>query len=91
MSIDNRDKEAIRCRMLGHEVNFAYCRQVTNQLPCRKILDCWFERFDVAQFVRENYSAEEIAKILAPPKPRITSIVELIQQAKENSDAEEAE
>ena len=35
--------------MLGHDLTFAYCRAPAKQLPCRKILDCWFETFDVGE------------------------------------------
>ena len=85
MSIDAHDKRRIRCRMLGHEVGFAYCRQVGGAQLCRKILDCWFEIFDVRQFLKESYSPEQIEQIGQPPKPKLTSIVELIQQAQEQN------
>jgi len=71
--------------MLGHEVGFAYCRAPGAELPCRKILDCWFETFDVEAFLREHYSEEEIGEVLAPPRPKLVSLVELIQQAQERA------
>ena len=77
--------------MLGHEVHFSYCRQGSNNLPCRKILDCWFEQFDVEQFIRQHYTAEQIQQIVAPSKPKLTSIVELIQQAQKNNDTKKSE
>jgi len=81
MSIDEHDKRRIRCRMLGHEVGFCYCRQVSGDQLCRKILDCWFEIFDVRQFLEDNYSPEQIEHLLEPPKPKVTSILELIREA----------
>ena len=86
MCIDKHDKLKIRCRMLGHEVTFSYCRQPGGQLPCRKILDCWFETFDVEKFLRQHYSPEDIQSILTPSKPKLTSIVDLIEQARKNSE-----
>ncbi|MBN1766628.1 MAG: hypothetical protein JW860_15340 [Sedimentisphaerales bacterium] len=89
MTIEENDKRLIRCRMLGHEVDFSYCRQVGKDIPCRKILDCWFEYFDVETFIRRHYTEEQIQKILEPPRPKITSIIDLIQQARKNIDPNE--
>ena len=91
MNIDENDKRIIRCRMLGHEVDFLYCRQVGGDLPCRKILDCWFERFDIREFIRQHYTPQQIQKILEQPKSKLTSIIDLIQQAKKNSDQKKIE
>ena len=85
MDIEQNDQRKIRCRMLGHEISFAYCRQPGNELPCRKILDCWFEKFDVEKFIQDHYSQEQINQIVAPPKPKMTSLVELIKQAQQRA------
>ena len=88
MNINEHDKRSIRCRMLGHEVLFSYCRQVSADLPCRKILDCWFEQFDIDKFINQHYTKQQIQKILQPPAPKLASIVELIQQAQKSNDRE---
>ena len=88
MTIDEHDKRCIRCRMLGHEVDFSYCRQAGGELPCRKILDCWFERFDVEEFIRRHYTPKQIDDILQAPKPKLTSLIDLIQQAQKTIDRE---
>ncbi len=89
MDIEEQDHRKIRCRMLGHELTFGYCRRPGRDLPCSKILDCWYETFGVEEFVREHYSEEQIQQILAPQKPKMTSLLELIQQAQKNaSDSE---
>ncbi len=67
--------------MLGHDVPFRYCRTV-NGLPCSKIFDCWYQRMPIEEFIRQHYSQEEIDQILSPPKPKITTLVELIEKAK---------
>lgn len=87
MMADNRiivfdDKEGY-CRMLGHHLRFSYCRSCREGLPCFKILDCWFEKFDVRKFIEENFSAEEIEQFLKPPKPKVQTLMTLIQQAQE--------
>jgi hypothetical protein len=69
--------------MLGHEVKFRYCREPGAPLPCRKIFDCWWETFDVRQFIDAHYSEEQIKQVLAPRADKMTSLVDLIQQARE--------
>ena len=83
MSIEEHDNEVIHCRMLGHEVPFSYCRKGASSQPCRKIFDCWFQTFEIEPFMREHYTQEQIKNILSPPKPKITTLFELIQQAQE--------
>ena len=72
--------------MLGHEVGFDYCRNPGSDKPCRKIFDCWYDKFDVVTFIKQNYGEEMIAKLNAPPKPKILSLLELIEQAQKAKD-----
>ena len=69
--------------MLGHLVPFTYCREPGTELPCRKILDCWHERIDIEAFLRENLTPEDLDALLAPPKQKISQIMELIRKARE--------
>jgi hypothetical protein len=71
------------CRILGHHVHFSYCRTCQESMPCSRILDCWFENFDIRKFVEENYTEEEIKNFLQPPKPKMQTLMSLIQQAQE--------
>jgi hypothetical protein len=85
---DEHDADVlVRCRRLGHEVKFGYCRQETRGSPCRLILDCWCERFDVRGFLRAHLPTEAMAQVeyasAAPPPSKVLSLVEMIQQAKE--------
>ncbi|MBN1815953.1 MAG: hypothetical protein JW828_01245 [Sedimentisphaerales bacterium] len=81
MSVDQHDARTIYCRMLGHEVPFSYCRQGASSQPCRKIFDCWFQTFDIETFMKEHFSEQQIQTILTPPKPKMASLIELIQKA----------
>ena len=72
--------------MLGHPVPFHYCRDSVSEMPCRKILDCWHEHFDVHSYLREICSEEEIEMIVSPPKPKLLQIIEIARKARENSD-----
>ena len=77
----------LRCRRLGHEVTFGYCRQETRGTPCRLILNCWWEQFDVRSFLQANLPAEDMAQVEragdSPPPAKVLSLVEMIQQAKD--------
>jgi len=67
--------------MLGHLVPFHYCREGAGEMPCRKILDCWHEHFDVHAYLKGIYTEEEIALIVSPPKPKLMQIIEIATKA----------
>ena len=79
--IEQHDEKTIRCPRVGGEVNFRFCRSENNMLPCRFIVGCWEMRLDVNQFLEEHFSKEELNRIFLPPKPKIESLVELIERA----------
>ena len=86
--LNEHDQDVLlRCRRLGHEVTFGYCRQETRGKPCRLILDCWWEQFDVRAFLHAHLSAEEMAQVAragaTPPPAKVVSLFDLIQQAKD--------
>jgi len=73
----------IRCPRLGHQIAFSYCRSENQGLPCFKILDCWHSHFSVEDLLRKELTPLEWEKVFAgPPKPKLLSLVELIEQAK---------
>ena len=76
--------------MLGHEVPFHYCRTQEGSRLCSRILDCWWQTFDVCGFLQANLPAEEFGKLVsAPPRPpKVSSLAELIAQARERVAAE---
>jgi hypothetical protein len=74
---------AIRCPRLGHQIEFEFCRQENQGLPCFKILDCWFEYFDVKEYLEKELTPEEWDQVFnRPPKQKIQSLLELIEEAK---------
>jgi hypothetical protein len=78
-----------RCPRLGGPVRFAYCRtDAAEGGLCPKILDCWWERFDVASLMREALSEEDFARLsrLHPPPNKVASLIDLIRQARERTD-----
>jgi len=80
--ITENDSRKRHCPMLGHEIAFSYCRAPGQQLPCRRIFDCWWECFDIKAFMESHYDAETLAKMTAPPPSKPLSLLELIEQAK---------
>jgi len=85
-SRDTHDQRSRRCPMLGHPLTFAYCRAPGSSRPCRKILDCWWETFDVEIFIRSCYGDESLEEIAAPPKEKVLTLLELIEQARKGKD-----
>jgi hypothetical protein len=81
--IKEHDTLIIRCPQLGGEVPFHYCRTINEDLPCRRIILCWEFRIEIAKFLNENYTIDQIQRALAPPtKTRIETILEHIEKAK---------
>ena len=82
------DDVLIHCRRLGHGVPFSYCRMETRALPCFKILDCWYERFLVEEYLRGELTPEEWEEVFQrPPRPRMLTLLDLIEKAKGGEEA----
>ncbi|HEB68961.1 MAG TPA: hypothetical protein ENI88_04995 [Desulfobulbus sp.] len=77
----------IRCPRLGHEIYFNYCRRENMGRPCFKVLDCWYPYFKVEEFLRQELTPEEWAALIENPgKPKMVSLVELIEQARQKKE-----
>ncbi len=77
-----------RCPRLGGPVRFDYCLTAKNdQQPCFKIIDCWWEQFDVYHYLETALPGAQLEAFLqaAPPKPKATSLVELIEAARQRT------
>ena len=76
-----------RCPRLGGPITFKYCRQGgEGQKPCFKILDCWWETFDVKTYLEHILSESEFAALVkAKPPDKINSLIDLIEQAKQRN------
>lgn len=75
----------IRCRKLGHEVPFSYCRYENRGLPCSKTIDCWYDHFLIEDFLRRELNSEDwIRTFLKPPEPKVLTLVDLIKKARES-------
>lgn len=80
----DKDELERRCPRLGGPVSLHYCMiSGRENIPCFKIFDCWWEYFDVAAYLKEKLSEEQFDRLVnSKPKPKVTSLVELIQQVK---------
>ncbi len=81
---EEHDRRENYCRRLGHAVPFDYCRSESDGKPCRLILDCWWQHFDVEAALRDSIAPAELDTLragVAPPN-KVLSIFELIQQAR---------
>jgi hypothetical protein len=83
----DRDNLQRRCPRLGGPVSFGYCRACgDNKGPCFKVLDCWWERFDVVGYFRHRLPKAEFDRLrCAPPPDKVASLVSLIRQAQERT------
>lgn len=76
----------IRCPRLGHQIGFSYCRSERGELPCFKILDCWYLHFDVEAYMRQQLSEEEWEKAFTRSgKTKMMSLLDLIEDAKKRT------
>lgn len=86
----SHDNDTTRCRRLGHDVRFGYCREENDGNPCRLILDCWWQSFDAQSFLRSQLTPEAYAALeRAEPPNKVLSLVDLINLAKERSGSDD--
>ena len=82
---DSKNQLEQRCRRLGHIVKFQYCMECGDEeLPCNKIVDCWWEYFDIMEYLKNSFSKEDFIRLVSTPaKPKVASLVDLIKQAQD--------
>ena len=68
------------CARLGHFVPFRYCLHPASDDPCFRILDCWWQIFDVVAYLQTVLPEPVFHKILeAGPLPnRIEGILKVL-------------
>ena len=78
------DHLEIRCPRLGGQVTFAYCRREGGALPCQRTIICWQSRFPVDAYLKSVLTEEDWETWTnQSPKEKMTSLLELIEAAKE--------
>lgn len=76
-----------RCPRLGGEVHFSYCRTCgESNAFCFKVLDCWWERFDVSSYLKARLTEAAFEALeSAKPPSKVGSLIDLIEQARRNT------
>ena len=84
MGPDNLER---RCPRLGGDVAFGYCKVCGEErTPCFKVFDCWWERFDVVAHMKTCLPSDAFDALCASrPQPKVTSLLEVIRQARERA------
>ena len=83
------DTLQIRCPKLGHQIHFSYCRSENFGLPCPRSLACWHPYFQVEEFLRRELSEQEWHETFEQPvRPKVLTLVELIEQAQKSGKKE---
>jgi len=81
MAIEEHDNENYwRCPMLGGPVPFRHCRTSNNSLPCAKIPACWHGKLDILQFLKSNYSEDELKIAFSPQPSRMDRIFDVLEK-----------
>ena len=72
-----------RCPRLGGPVSFNYCRtSERDHQTCWKIVDCWWETFDVVRYLRDTLPDSQLQRLLHPEPPsKIAGILQCADQA----------
>jgi len=84
MHLERHDPEMHpRCPPLGGEVPFYHCRQVNGGLPCHRVVICWADRLDIAAFLREGYTTEELERMSRPPESRLQILVDTLERVRD--------
>jgi len=84
--MERYDRWQIRCPRLGGEVFFHYCEREGGNLPCSRIMSCWQMFLPIENYLRETLSAEEWVRFTSQaPKDKVTSLIEMIEQAKKHT------
>ena len=68
--------------MLGGEISFEYCETCgANNMPCRKIINCWRETFDIEKYLKDTLTKEEFAAVISSKNhSKISTIIAAAQK-----------
>lgn len=84
---------ARHCPQLGHPIAFSYCMAARADTsgaakPCKKIMDCWWETFDVQSFLKDTLPQADYSELVnkEPGNRRAAGLFDAIERALENKD-----
>jgi hypothetical protein len=77
------DHKLIRCPKLGDEMTFAYCLRESGNMPCSRIIQCWFRSFDVISFLKNQLNDDEWSQFTGGQSVnKVASLIEIIEKSK---------
>ena len=80
------DDQERRCPRLGSPISFRYCMlSGEDDDICWKILDCWWETFDVENYLKANMpeaAFNELMKKADKPMNKVGSILDIVEKVK---------
>jgi hypothetical protein len=72
-----------RCPRLGGPVTFRYCLDPEAGGPCFKVIDCWWETFDVVRFLEDHLPPAAFERVTtARPLPKAATLAGLAERMK---------
>ncbi len=74
-----------RCPILGHQIQFSYCRQSEEEKPCSRILSCWSNSLPIHTYISKFFGPDDIQRLKIIPKNKMYTIIDLINKIKEKS------
>ncbi len=74
------------CPLLGQPINFGYCRGYQKGLPCSRVVTCYQAHFNVAAYIREHYTQEEMEAFLAQPPSRVETMAQTLAKVEAEKD-----
>ena len=85
MNPEDLDRFERRCPRLGGPISFKYCLKAEeNGTACHKIIDCWWEYFDVASFLKTHLSENAFNALMeSRPMNKVSSLVDIIEKARD--------
>jgi len=79
-------REHWRCPILGGPVPFSYCRSMNRGWPCSRLAGCWKDHLDIQAYLKDNFTDEEIGRILAQPAAgRMETIFATLRRIREQN------
>ena len=71
---------------LGVKSNSPTAGRKAGELPCLRIISCWYPFFPIEQYLKETMTAESWNAFVGQmPKDKITTLIELFEAAKKRA------
>lgn len=73
-----------RCPRLGGPVGIGYCLRCEREQPCLKVVDCWWEAFDIVRYLKDHLSDDQFDRAMSErPKAKLCALVEAAERARQ--------